>query len=77
MRKKGRGRAYGSNYCFVSALWLLLLCMQPLTREIADSISSHERRFTTVAGLNRGPSFERDIRITWLFEIGDWRPIFL
>lgn len=64
VRKKGRGRTYRLNYCFVMALWLLPLRMQPLTCKIADSISSHERRFTMVTGLNRDPSFEYDIRLT-------------
>lgn len=42
-----------------------------VTREIADSIRSHERKSTMVAELSRGLSFEHDIRPTWLRHIDD------
>jgi len=63
VRKKGRGRA---NQVVVS-FWFCACCCwhaAAVTREIADSISSHERKFTMVAELSRGLSFEHDIRPT-------------
>lgn len=50
----------GLNYCFAYAV-VACCAGKLLIREIADSISSHERRFTMVAELNRSFSFEHVI----------------